>query len=304
MIMGDRDMTDINYKLLQMIISDFSNDKICDELHITKKELKHRINTIKSEGFNITKNYNYNGTRSYIFNKDVLDDDDIISIDGEIKGKGFRALAIADTHIGNGKDNMKYVDAIYNYCIEKNIHIVFHAGDLFDGDIPYSLQPKEQFEKFLALYPCENDILTFLVFGNHEESFLTKYGINLKTVIEKYRDDIVPLGYGERLVRLSNIKDDIVMCHNPRGIQTHGVVISGHSHRYKFVADDYHPQIIVPTLSDYLHTCDYPGAVELYIESYNKVRYLMLKHLVIDENEKIRVVSKVEHKSSKNYVRK
>lgn len=297
-------MTDINYKLLQMIVNNFSNDKICEELHITKRELKHRIGTIKSEGFNITKNYNYNGTCNYSFNKNVLDYDDAVSIDGDLNGKGFRALAIADTHIGNLKSNMSYIDAIYDYCMEKNIHIVFHAGDLFDGDIPYSLKLQEQFEKFLDNYPNSSNVLTFLVFGNHEESFLTKYGINLKTLLEKYRDDIVPLGYGECLVRLSNIKDDIVMCHNPRGIQTHGLVISGHSHRYKFVADDYHPQIIVPTLSDYLHTCDYPGAVELYIEPYNKVRYLMLKHLVIDEKGKIRVVSKVEHKSSKNYVRK
>lgn len=297
-------MTDINNKILSMIVNNYSNDQICNELKISKKQLRNRIESIKQEGFNITKSYNYDGTQSFIFNKKFIEDEAMVTIDGDLCGKGFKALAISDTHIGNHKSNMAYVDAIYNYCIEKNINIIFHGGDLFDGSIQYSKSMQEQLEDFIVDYPKEENILTFLAFGNHEETFLTKYGINLKNVIEKYRDDVVPLGYGETPIKLANIKDSIVMCHCQRNFELDGVRLCGHSHRYRFFADDYNPQITIPTLSDYLHTCDYPGAVELFIEPCNeKIRYLMLKHLIINESGKIKTVSQIEHKSCKSHVR-
>lgn len=293
-------MTDINKIILGLIKNDCSIDYICEQMNFTRTELKNRIKSIKNEGINITKSYNYDGTQKYNFDKKYLDNERMISIDGDLNGKGFRAVAIADTHIGNPKNNIEYINQIYNYCVKKDINIIFHAGDLLEGDIPYSKEPKEQLRTFIEEYPYEKNILTFLTFGNHEEHFLTKYGINLKTVIEKYRDDIIPLGYGECDVRLSNIKDDIIMCHDHHGFESNGIRLCGHSHRYRFFADDYNPQITIPTLSDYLHTCDFPGAVELYIESCSdKVRYLMLRHLVISDSNKVRTVSQIEHKSGK-----
>ena len=293
-------MTEINKRLFTMIINNYSNDRICEELNITKKELKNRIKSLKNEGFNITKTYNYNGSQKYNFEKNYLDGERFTAIEGDLPGKGFRALAIADTHIGNPKNNIEYINQIYDYSIKKDINIIFHAGDLLEGYIPNSLDPREQLEIFIDKYPFDKNILTFLVFGNHEEHFLTKYGINLKAVIERYRDDVVPLGYGECPVRISGIKDHIIMCHNHHGFESNGIRLCGHSHRYRFYADDYNPQITLPTLSDYLHTCDFPGAVELYIESCSeKVRYMMVRHLVISESGKIRTVSQIEHKSGK-----
>lgn len=293
-------MTNINKKIFSMIVNNYSNDMICESLHITKTELKNRIQSIKNEGFNITKLYNYDGTQQYNFDKKCLESERIVSIEGELPGKGFRAIAIADTHIGNPKHNIGYINQIYDYSIKKDINIIFHAGDLLEGFIPNSMEPRDQLEFFIDKYPVDKNILTFLVFGNHEEHFLTKYGINLQTVITKYRDDIIPLGYGECPVKLSNIKDHIIMCHNHREFESNGIRLCGHSHRYRFFADDYNPQITIPTLSDYLHTCDFPGAVELYIEPCNeKVRYMMIRHIVISESGKIRTASQIEHKSGK-----
>ena len=63
--------------------------------------------------------------------------------------------------------------------------------------------------------------------------------------------------------------------------------------RYKFIADDYNPTVTAPTLSDFLHTNDYPGAVEMLLESENdKIRKLGLTHLMINENHKIKQVSR------------
>ncbi|MBQ6546427.1 MAG: metallophosphoesterase [Bacilli bacterium] len=297
-------MTDINRELLNLIKEELSTDIICTRLGITKKELKNRIQSIKNEGFNITNSYNYSGTRNYVFNKENLESEQIVTINNDINRKNFRALAVADTHIGHVKYNMGYPELMYDYCIKHNINIVFHCGDLLQGDKQCILTPQEQLEELIENYPKVDGILTFLGFGNHEEAFLREYGINLKSVIEKYRDDIIPLGYGEQIIGI-HTKDDIVICHASHNFESNGVRLSGHSHRYKFVADDYNPTVTVPTLSDFLHTNDYPGAIELLLESENeKVRKLALNHLIINENNEIKQVSRTEHKSLKTRCRK
>lgn len=297
-------MTDMNAVLLQLIRNNCSNEEICEKLNISKFQLKNRILSLKNEGFNITRLFNYSGSQNYIFNKNKLEGEDFVTINDDLNKKSFRAIAIADTHIGHAKYNINYLYLIRDYCKKHNINIIFHCGDLLHGDKQYCINPQEQLETFLGCYPYEHDLLTFLAFGNHEEVFLKKYGINLKTVIEKYRDDIIPLGYGECIVKALPINDYIVISHINHSFESNGVRLSGHSHRFKFCADDYNPLINVPTLSDFLHTCDFPGAVDFYIEPCNdKVRYMSLYHLAIDKN-KVKRISRIEHKSCKVNVRK
>lgn len=304
-MVGEMLMTDINYILLKMIREGSSNDEICNRLNISKKQLKYRIECLKREGFNIAEILNYSGTKSFILDKNKLQDDGLITIKKDLNKKGFRALAIADTHIGHSKDNTKYLEIIYDYCIKHNIHIVFHCGDLLHGTKQYKISPKEQLEYLIEDYPNCDDILTFFAFGNHEEDFLNGYGINLKAVIEKYRDDIIPLGYGECAIGVENASDSIVISHEGKFSKSMGIRLAGHSHRYKFIDHDYNPLIIVPTLSDFLHTNDFPGAVDMYIEPCDQnMRYLSLNHIVINEQDKVKQVSKIQHNSYKKYVRR
>ena len=297
-------MTDINNLLLSMIMNNCSTDEICKKMNISRSELKRRIQSLKYEGFNITRTFNYSGSQNYILNKNRLEHEGLITIEDDLKKSSFKAVAVADSHIGHSKYNKHYGDLIYEYCDKNNLNIVFNCGDMLHGTKQYCLNPKEQLVTLLEEYPCVPNILTFFAFGNHEEAFLNEFGINLGSVIERYRDDIIPLGYGESIIRVNQINDNIVLSHINHDFESSGVRLAGHSHRFKFVADDYDPIINVPTLSDFLHTCDYPGAVEMYIEPCNeKVRYLLLKHLVIDKN-KIKQVSKIEHKSCKIHVRK
>ena len=298
-------MTDTNYLLLAMIKNNCSTDEICEKMGISRCELKRRIQSLKYEGFNITRSYNNSGTQNYIFNKRGLESEELTTIVNDNNKDYFKAIAIADTHIGHSKYNMRYLDLIYEYCKKHNINIVFHCGDLMHGAKQYVISPQEQLEMVLENYPFDPSILTFLAFGNHEEVFLEEYGINLKAAIERYRDDIVPLGYGECIIRVNSVQDDIVISHINHSFESNGVRLSGHSHRYKFMADDYNPLINVPTLSDFLHTNDFPGAVEIHLEACNeKIRHLVLKHLVINNGKKVKEVSYIDHKSCKPHVRK
>ena len=284
-------MTNINKRILNMIRTGFSNDDICKELKISKKQLKYRLRCIK---------------RGLDFYKPFYDDEKYnYVLDLNNPGKYFRALAIADNHIGHAKENSKYLDMMYDYCVLNNIHFVLHCGDLLHGSKQCKRTLDEQINFLLNEYPSCKKITTFYAFGNHEEDFLNGLGVDLKQIIENDRDDIIPLGYGEKSIRIENISDELVICHDGSFTKPYGIHLAGHSHRYKFVADEYVPLINVPTLSDFLHTNDFPGAVEIYIESLGlDMRHLVLEHLIINESNKIKQVSKMEQNSYKKYNRK
>ena len=283
-------MTNINKKILSMVRTGLSNDEICKELNLSKKQLKYRLRCIK-RGVDFYKPFNVNEEYNYI-------------LDLYNEKKGFKALAIADNHIGHSKDNPRYLDVMYDYCVKNRINFVFHCGDLLHGNKQCKRTIDEQIEFLLNEYPNSKDITTFYAFGNHEECFSRELGIDLKLIIENGRDDIIPLGYGEKTIRLENVGDDLIISHDGRFSKPHGVHLAGHSHRYKFFANEYAPLVNVPTLSDFLHTNDFPGAIELNIESLGEdMRYLSLEHLVINDS-KIKQVSKIEQNSYKKYVRK
>ena len=268
-----------------------SNKEICKELNLSKKQLKYRLRCIK-KGVDFYKSFNCEESYNYVLDLDNTK-------------KYFKALAIADNHIGHNRDNPKYLDMIYDYCVKNHIHFVFHCGDLLHGDKQYKRTPEEQIEFLLNKYPNCDETTTFYAFGNHEESFVKELGIDLKTVIENGREDIIPLGFGEKSIRLVNVDDDLIISHDGMFNKPYGIHLAGHSHRYKFFANEYAPLINVPTLSDFLHTNDFPGAVELYMEPLGEdMRYLTLEHLIITDSDKIKQVSKIEQNSYKKYIRK
>lgn len=298
-------MTEINFYLLSLIKNNYSNEEICEKLNITNKELKRRIESLKYDGFNISKFYSYDGKNNYVLNKSKLNSEEIVTIHSKEHQNDFRALVIADNHIGHVKDNMTYTEIMFDYCQKHDIRIIFHCGDLLNGTKQNRIGPQEQLQFLIDEYPSENNILTFFAFGNHEKDFLKHYGINLKTLIEQYRDDIIPLGYNENIVHINNVNDDIAISHESKFSNQCALRLAGHSHRYKFIAHDYHPLIIAPTLSDFLHTNDFPGAIEIYLAAPdNNTRYLLSTHLIINSSNKVKQVSKVEHTSHKKLVRK
>ena len=288
-------MTDKNAYLLNLIEKELSNEEICKKLNISKKQLKRRIESIKYDGYNVDKQYNYDGTFNYYLNRKIENSNskeiEINSFDSD----SFRALAIADTHFGHKKGNLKYIETMYEYCKKNNINIIIHCGDLFEGVFQSKLNHEEQIYYFTENFPYDENILMFTVFGNHEEEFINDSGINLSNFITKERDDIVPLGFYES--KLAILDNKIMVCHRKDFKEEYGLKLAGHSHRYKFLINQSGPLIVVPTLSDYLHTTDYPGAVDLNIslDSFKLFNKLEAKHLTINKRGNIRETSTIEY---------
>ena len=286
-------ITETNKTILKMIKDNYSTDRICKELSITKKELKGRIESIKYYGYNIKEGYKAIGNQGYYLEYNPYNSsDNFVKID-DILASQLKTIVIGDTHIGNPKANLKYIEMIYDYCVQNSIHIVFHAGDLIEGNYGVGLSVEKQLEYLINNYPKDSNILTFIAPGNHDESFTKETGIKLKTVIENYRDDLKILGYGESRIKLS--EDEIAICHRNRFTNSYGLRIMGHSHVFKFRANNQTPLLIVPSLSDLAYGGDYPGAIELSLNFDNNIiRSFSIKHIIIDENEELRGISPIE----------
>ena len=292
-------MTDINICILELIKQEKSNEDICRELNISKKQLKNRIESIKNRGININKKYKYNGTQNFFvdYNPQSIGTQIVTSIE-DINKNEFKALAIADTHIGNINSNIRYIESIYSYCINNSISIVFHLGDILQGNKENELSMEQQIEYLIKKYPKYNNILTFLQLGNHDEDIIRYLGLNLSTLLNQTRDDIVPLGYTQSIVRIG--KNNIYLSHENKFTNSYGLRIAGHSHRYKFNSHMQIPTIIVPTLSDYITNNSYPGAICMDIKLEDELfSYMILKHLIINESMQIKEMSTINYQFQK-----
>lgn len=286
-------MTKINRYLLDLINQNLSNDEICSILNISKKQLKRRIESIKYSGYNIDKYFCYDGTYRYFVNYDMFDNIEKNRFVIHDVSDEFRFVAISDTHFGHSRSNMDYVNKIYEYCNQNNINIVFHMGDVVEGVFQSKMSHFDQIKYLLEEYPISDDILTFMAFGNHEYEFTTDCGLNLNRVIENNREDIIPLGYGTSKIDVNG--NIFFVSHKKNFPLEYGFKLMGHSHRYKFILDRMGPIVVVPTLSNYLHTSDYPGAldIDIKLDSDENFDKMSLKHLTINRNN-IRQTSYVE----------
>lgn len=286
-------MTEKNMYLLELINQNLSNDEICFRLNISKKQLKRRVESIKYYGYNVDKCFSYDGTYRYFINYDVIDNMEKNKVFIHDVSDEFRFVAISDTHFGHSRSNIDYVNKLYEYCNDNNINIVFHIGDVLEGVFQSEMNHLEQIKYLLEEYPMSDDILTFMAFGNHEYEFATDCGFDLNRMIERNRDDIIPLGYGLSKIDINN--NTFFVSHKKNFPLEYGLKLAGHSHRYKLILDRQGPIVVVPTLSNYLHTTDYPGALDIDIKLDSKENFdkMVLKHLTINRNN-IRQTSYIE----------
>lgn len=288
-------MSEINNKILDMISKGFKPSIICEKLNISLKELKRRIESIKYDGYNIDSQYFYDGTRRYILDKKTnnINSNNKVYIKGVGDNHVFKFIAMSDTHIGHKRANINYVNDIYEYSDKKDINMFVHCGDLLEGTKQPIMTLDEQLDYCIKNYPKKNNSLTFVSFGNHDEDFVTKLGINLNNYISKNRDDMIPIGFNNSIIMVFD--NPIYISHEGKFPSGQGFKISGHSHRFKFSSDNYSNILVCPTLSDYLHVSDYPGAVETHIAiDGGKFVHLILKHLTINEHNIVKETSTID----------
>ena len=290
-------------ELLSLVEEGMSINQISYLLNIDYQKIYDYLNLLHIHGFNISRTYYANGDTSYELikhskftnkNKNVLitePDDNTLEL-----------LVVSDFHIGSHYERFDLIrDLYFNYCINNNIHIILNIGDLLEGVINLPNIRKswdEQVYDAIKKIPHIDNLLTFLVLGNHDHSILLNYGQNIRDVIKNYRDDIIPLGYGQAELKIKN--DEIVLQHPllvkefKKSMYDHKVIIRGHGHSPKFKYDGNNYLIYAPSLSDLnFNKSEFPGAMKLTL----KMHLGLIEEIILEElsyiNHKLHTTSEM-----------
>lgn len=119
---------------------------------------------------------------------------------------------VSDTHFGAKQCAKDELWEFYDIAKDRWVECFVHAGDIVDGEGVYNWQQFEQsevwFEDQLAdlrkNYPYVW-VPTYFIWGNHDEAYLKKNGVNICKAIETVRQDLVNLGFYDARLRLNGI---------------------------------------------------------------------------------------------------
>ena len=214
------------------------------------KALGKYVNDLENMGFNIKRKANTMGNIGFILDSDNKRKDFELLYDED----EFKVIIISDLHIGGAEDGLKYINDVYKYAKDNNIHVIFNIGDLFHG-VNYKVKDNaaslflNQLKKFNELYPFDKDVITFLILGNHDYVLFQSLGIDVSKCIND-RTDFINLGYGLGKIRIGNdlllLEHDLIFTEQPERDEHAKYIFRGHSHKYESVGN----QITVPALQD------------------------------------------------------
>ncbi len=258
-------------------------------MKIDNQKLLQKLNELKSIiKKDITKKYKADGTINYSFsNNEINYDKEIIPLDNRL-----RILAISDLHIGNELERPDLLYRAFNYCTKEGIYLIMCCGDILDGTYTSGKQNitdvYKQLNRFIKLYPYDDNILTFALAGDHDESILTKFKIDIVSACENHHPDIIISNYGNDDINVSN--DTLHLFHkgNLKKLKKSNgrVILCGHNHQFKTAIYGEKLNINVPTLSDITENLPSTLDIELFLNN-KKFKGVEIKHIYFGHKDMI-----------------
>lgn len=119
---------------------------------------------------------------------------------------------VSDTHFGNKQQAKDELGEFYDRAKDMGVECFMHAGDLVDGDWVYTGQVYElsklgfdaQLDDVVNSYP-DVWLDTYMIGGNHDESFLKKTGWDIMRAISVVRRDMINLGFYDARIKLNGV---------------------------------------------------------------------------------------------------
>lgn len=290
-------MSDFNIKLLQLISNNKSVNEICERLNITNRFLYKSLSLLKNEGLDFIRKYYYSGDIIYVLSENTIKNTNEATIITSPYDNEFRALIISDLHLGCEYERLDLLYNAYEYCIKNGINIIINAGDVMDGMLSTNQKMHNNYEEQIVYiiknYPFDKNILNFTVLGNHDIESLNSTKIDFAEILNKYRHDIVALGYSEGIINIKNDKilvkhkiPNIDFSHTPKSI-----IIKGHTHQLKIInSKNGNFTIFAPTLSDLIPNKNNnkiniaPSAIEMHSQyNYGYLGATTFTHLLFTD---------------------
>lgn len=290
---GDEYNGEKTKRLIQLINEGKTINEISNELELSQKQLFNYLTMIKNKGFDFYRKYYANGDIIYEAKTKYGNIKQVSTqILGDYTDSELKIIIISDTHIGSKYERLDLLNEVYNYCINNNINIIFHCGDLIDATEESKMPLEDKIEYLLKKYPYDKQILNFITLGNHDLSPLARYGQNLRTVLSNYRHDLIALGYGHSII---NVGEDNITLFHPLSenayvpdVEYNKIIFQGHSHIFKVPINTMGKQVIyVPPLSDIsIHNASYPSILEANLKfNSGSLRYITINQLIHINNK-------------------
>lgn len=284
-------------EILEEIKSGKSLNEMALKRGVSSRMFYRKIKLLKDYGYKLYPVVRDDGQLYFGINTDgVKEKTNTINVK-LMKNEIFRAMLISDLHVGNTLQNMRYLDIVYDYCTNNDIHIIINAGDLIDGLFTRGKQNitdiDKQMEYLVKHHPYDSEILNLVCLGNHDYDTYLNMGRDISVMLKNYRYDLIPFGYGFGIINVGN--DQIIVkhpiCHNGFEHPINKLIICGHKHKAAFTTrkDDF--IVNVPTLSDLCFDIDqkFPGAIEMRLD-FGDNGYIecgLFKQMIIDGGLKI-----------------
>lgn len=275
-------MTEKQQQLFQLIKQSggVTLNDLSQELGLSQKQVYQRLLTLQNKGYTLVrKDFSTGDIQFEISNnlrKNTLGEKILYTLPGTVQ---FRAVFISDIHIGNICERVDILNALYEYCIKNNIHIIFCCGDFLDRKVGkesnYSNDYIDNIERALKIYPYDKSITTFTILGDHDYSYINKGNIDFSKILLKRRADVYPVGYGSGIIKIKN--DQIALKHpaTPRNQAPIDCqkVFKGHNHISKQKeASGNNFSISVPTCSNIIideNKTILPGILDVTFDFYD-----------------------------------
>lgn len=303
-------MSELSIKLINLIEQGLTINEIGSILNLSHKQLYNLFRGLRQLGMEFNKKYYYDGEIIYSAKKDLSwnTKKNNINIITDPCCDTFTAMCISDLHAGSELEAIDAWHKICDYCIVNNIHIIIIAGDFLDGinigrsDSKKHNNPLEQMKYAISNYPFDKNIVSFIVFGNHDIDSLTSYGIDFSTYLRNFRPDIVPVGYGHGRI---NVKNDKIFVTHPlcmgisNNIDLTGnyILLKGHHHACKsIIGANGNCSLTVPSLSNLFLAEDefLPGAMVMTAKFKNGFfDTIYLEQLLV--NNRVNVVNSIQY---------
>lgn len=114
----------------------------------------------------------------------------------------LKLLLISDTHLCSKYDRLDILRYLYDKADSLGVKHVLHSGDFTDGkshrpEHVYELKEHSyegQIQYCVENYPKSDDIITYIISGNHDDWWYKSAGSDIVNSIAKQRQDLVYLG--------------------------------------------------------------------------------------------------------------
>lgn len=304
-------MTNINQKLLNLILEGKTTIQIMETLKLSPKQLHTRLNSLKNSGYSFAYDISDNGHIKYnVLNSIAFALTNTVSIKLEKDPFEFTAIVNSDFHVKDKKTSFERINQLYEYAAKEGINVIINCGDIIDGcceqeEIEIA---QTQIETFIKKHPYDPNIINLTTFGNHDYSALERYGIDISKIIPYERSDFISLGYGTSLVNIK--KGQIIISHPVKHAKIHPnykwsqeylerkIVLKGHGHHNFIKTSDKKCIIKVPTISDIIHSeyATIPGALKLTIQFNEEGQFEIVNIESLAFLNGIKTISFTKHK--------